>query len=224
MIFIVLKILPLLIYGGVLGFIYRNKSLEEAYFKLQQLSIKVIEKMGFNVKAFGVENIPDKGPVLFLSNHQGTIDPAIVVATCKLPVSFISKKENEKLPILGRWARNIQSIHFDRTTREGNIYMIRNAIKYIKEGKNILVFPEGTRSKSDKMNEFKQGSLQLAYLTKADIIPVTLNNAYCLDVRGSDKTISIHYGKVIRYSEYKDYSYDKLNELVYKEIESKIKK
>lgn len=78
------------------------------------------------------------------------------------------------MPIFGRWARNIGTIHFDRESREGNVHMLREAARELKQKKNLLVFPEGTRSKGDTMNEFKAGALLPAYLSKATIVPVAL--------------------------------------------------
>lgn len=222
MIFSVIKIFPLLIYAGILSIFYKSKTLEENYFKARQLSKKVLDWLGYNLKVSGVENIKDK-TYLFLCNHQGTIDPAIIVAGCPKPISFISKKENEKIFVLGQWAKNIKTIHFDRETREGNISMIKTSLRYFKEGKSLLIFPEGTRSKKDEMNEFKKNSLQLAYLGRVDIIPVTLNNAYCLDVNSKCKTVSIDFNEVIKYEDYKDLPYDQLSEIVFDKIKSKIK-
>lgn len=81
------------------------------------------------------------------------------------------------MPIFGRWARNIGTIHFDRESREGNVHMLREAARELKQKKNLLVFPEGTRSKGDTMNEFKAGALLPAYLSKATIVPVALKKS-----------------------------------------------
>ena len=108
------------------------------------------------------------------------------------------------MPIFGRWARNIGTIHFDRESREGNVYMLREAARELKQKKNLLVFPEGTRSKGDTMNEFKAGALLPAYLSKATIVPVALKKAYTLDISSDHtKQLEIEYGKPIRASEYK---------------------
>ena len=63
------------------------------------------------------------------------------------------------MPIFGRWACNIGTIHFDRESREGNVHMLREAARELKQGKNLLVFPEGTRSMGDTMHDFKAGAL-----------------------------------------------------------------
>lgn len=208
-------ILPVAWIDAVLS---KNNDLSINYLKVQKWSRFLLKYLGYELKIQGIENIPNTGPIYFVCNHQGTIDPALVSASCPLPVSFISKKENEKLPVLGRWAKNIQTIHFDRESRNGNVFMLREAARYLKNNKNLLIFPEGTRSKCDKLNEFKIGSLQPAYLGKATIIPVTLNNAYCLDVKNSSSIVSITYGKAISYEQYKNIPHQELTTILYDQI------
>lgn len=202
---------------------YQKKSEKESYFKLQKWSAFMIRYLGYHLEAQGVENIPKEEAVFFVCNHQGTLDPALVVATSPLPLAFISKKENEKMPIFGRWASNIGTIHFDRESREGNVYMLRESARTLKEGKSLLIFPEGTRSKGDKMNEFKVGALQPAYLAKATLIPVTLNNAYCIDdKKDKNKRLTITYGKAIPYEEYKQYKHTEMTSIMFDKVESNI--
>lgn len=89
---------------------------------------------------------------------------------CETPLSFISKIENESIPLLGMWAVNIGTIHFDRETREGNVHMLRETIRAFK--KNLLIFLEGTRSKGDEMNEFKDKAFQAAIMAKSIMYPL----------------------------------------------------
>ena len=118
---------------------------EENYRRLQNYSRKAIKALGFELVSEGTQHLPKQGPILFVSNHQGTLDPAPLVASCPLPFGFISKKENETIPLLGRWAQLIGTIHFDRETREGNVHMLRESARRLKQGKNLLIFPKGTR-------------------------------------------------------------------------------
>ena len=66
--------------------------------------------------------------------NRGEIAVRII---CETPLSFISKIENESIPLLGMWAVNIGTIHFDRETREGNVHMLREAIRALKKKKSI---------------------------------------------------------------------------------------
>ena len=80
---------------------------EKNYRVLQRYSRKAIKAFGFELHVQGAEELPTQGPLFFVSNHQGTLDPAPIVASCPIPLAFISKKENESIPLLGRWAQLI---------------------------------------------------------------------------------------------------------------------
>ncbi|MFV0379812.1 MAG: lysophospholipid acyltransferase family protein [Anaerorhabdus sp.] len=219
-IFKMLFVLPVAWFSAIF---VRNKTIEERYKKARNWSMFIINYLGYNLATFGVENIPYGEAVYFVSNHQGTLDPALVVASCPFATAFISKQKNLKLPVFGSWAKTIDVIHFDHTSRKGNISMLRSAAERLKKNRNLLVFPEGTRSKSDKMNPFKEGALQPAYLAKATVIPVTLNNAYCIDdKKDSNKNLGITYGKAFRYEEYKDYNHKEFSDILYSEIKKHI--
>lgn len=198
-----LKAMPLLPASWLSSILFQNKPLKKRQQRAEKWAKDLLKAVGYNLTVTGVENIPTDETIYFVSNHQGTLDPVLVLASCPVHVAFISKKENEKMPIFGRWARNIGTIHFDRNSREGNVHMLREAARSLKAGQNLLIFPEGTRSKGDKMNPFKEGSLLPAYLSKATIVPVTLQNAYILDRKDdTSRQLGITYGKPIRFAEY----------------------
>lgn len=201
----------------------RKKPMEVRYLTLQKWSKFIIRYLGFNLSVEGIDNLNFEGPILFVSNHQGTLDPALIIATVPKPMSFISKKENEKFLVFGTWAITINVIFFDRDTREGNIHMLRETVRRLKLKERLLIFPEGTRSRGDKMNPFKAGALQPAYLTKATIIPITLNNSYSLiDKKTKNKNLKIIFGKPKRYEDYKKFSYEELSKILFSEIEKNI--
>lgn len=116
-------------------------------------------------------------------NHQSAFDPIMVVASYPLALSFVSKKENAKIPIIGRWSKLMRVIFFDRNSRKDNIRMLREVSRLLKEEIFVLIFPEGTRSKSKTLNPFKAGALQPATLANVPIVPVTLVMPMCLIIK-----------------------------------------
>lgn len=200
-----------------------NEAWEDNYAILQRYAAKAVKALGFTLMSEGSERLPKQGAILFVSNHQGTLDPAPLVASCPLPFGFISKKENESIPLLGRWAQLIGTIHFDRESREGNVHMLRESARRLKQGKRLLIFPEGTRSKGDEMNEFKMGSLQPAYMAKAAIVPVTLQHCYALDEKKAHvRTLKVIYGRAIPYEEYRQLKQEELLERLHDEIQRNV--
>lgn len=220
-IFPIIKCIPYIPYLYFKG--KKKRSMEENYKICHKYANILLKQMGYTFKVEGYDLIKDLKGVYFVSNHQGTIDPALIVAACETPLSFISKIENESIPLLGMWAVNIGTIHFDRDTREGNVHMLREAIRALKKNRNLLIFPEGTRSKRDELNEFKDKAFQPAIMAKSIIVPVTLNGAYCLDRKDIHiKELKITFDKPIYYEQYSKMNREELSEYVYQKIKSHI--
>lgn len=133
-----------------------------------------------NINVFGKENIPENENVLFISNHQSDFDIAIFM--CKIPKNkgFVAKIELSKLPILSTCMKYTNCVFLDRKDIKQSSKAINQAINYLKNGKNMVIFPEGTRSKCNKIGNFKPGSFKLATKSNATIVPVTINGSYKL--------------------------------------------
>ncbi|WP_078380283.1 lysophospholipid acyltransferase family protein [Sutcliffiella halmapala] len=132
---------------------------------------------GSEIKVIGEEKIP-KGPVLFVSNHQGNFDVPILIGFLKKPVGFISKVEVQKIPFVSKWMVAMNCVFIDRRDRRKAIQSIREGVSRLKEGHSLVIFPEGTRSKGNSMGEFKKGGLRLATESKVPVVPVTISGSY----------------------------------------------
>ncbi len=101
--------------------------------------------------------------------------------------------------------------------------MLRESARRLKKGQNLLIFPEGTRSKGDKMHTFKMGSLQPAYMGKAAIVPITLQHCYVLDEPDNTmRTIKVIYGKPIPYEDYRSIKQEELLVRLHDEIQHNV--
>ena len=122
--------------------------------------------------------------------------------------SFISKKENLKIPVVKTWGKLIEFITFDRSNFEQNVAMLRQATRTLKEGRSLLIFPEGTRSRGENLLPFKEKALSPAYFAKRGIVPLSLKNAYTLDKLGfKQHKITLTYHDPIAYSVLSEMSY-----------------
>ena len=167
-----------------------------AYKRVQSISNYVLKKSKTKVNIIGKENIPNE-PCVFVSNHQAIFDAFLLLATIDSVTGFIAKKEIDKIPLIGKWMREIHTIYLDRSNiREGMKVIIEGA-EHVKNGFNMVIFPEGTRSLSSEMGEFKKGSLKLALKAKAPVVPITIDGTYRVlevgkKVRGHKITIMFH--------------------------------
>lgn len=138
----------------------------------------LLKLAGVNVIVHGEENLPKDKTVLFIGNHQGNFDIPIYITFIDVPKGFVSKAEVQKIPGVRTWMRWMHCIFMDRSNIRKSGEAIITGIKSLKAGNNLVIFPEGTRSRGDKMGEFKAGSFKLATKSKVPIIPVTMNGSY----------------------------------------------
>lgn len=137
----------------------------------------LVKLTGSKIEVVGQEKIP-KGPVLFVSNHQGNFDVPILIGFLEKPLGFISKVEVKKIPFIPRWMEAMNCVFIDRKDRRKAVQSIRDGIATLKKGHSLVIFPEGTRSKGDEMGEFKKGGLRLATDSKVPVVPITISGSY----------------------------------------------
>jgi 1-acyl-sn-glycerol-3-phosphate acyltransferase len=126
------------------------------------------------VEVIGKENILHSKPQIFVANHQSDFD--ILIALAYIPVQFrwIAKKELFNIPIFGAAMRSAGYIEIDRQNREKALHSLDEAALRIREGKSVMTFPEGTRSRSGEIKPFKQGTFHLAIKSGVSIVPVSI--------------------------------------------------
>ncbi|TFG81375.1 MAG: 1-acyl-sn-glycerol-3-phosphate acyltransferase, partial [Erysipelotrichales bacterium] len=101
----------------------------------------------------GLDNLPKEGGNLLVANHQGSLDAFIMFSALDIPFSAVGKVEGKKIPILGKWYTTMEMIYFDRNSIKDSLRMVKDAAAFLNRGRNLLIFPEGTRSKSDTLGE-----------------------------------------------------------------------
>lgn len=133
---------------------------------------------GIKLTVKGLENIPaGKRTYVVVANHQSVIDIPILFSVIPFNVYFIAKKEIAKVPFIGWYMHLMGMIFVDRGSREKAINSMINAGKLIREGKNVMTFPEGTRSRDGKIGVFKAGTFFMAEQAGVDILPVKITGA-----------------------------------------------
>lgn len=122
-----------------------------------------------------LEHIPwDSRHVFFLGNHQSYADIPSVLVAAQRPVGFMAKKELWRIPFLGFWMEKLGCVGVDRSKPSSAIRTLKD---FEKRGqhKQLVLFPEGTRSKNGELCEFKDGGLKLVWSLKAVVVPFVLD-------------------------------------------------
>ncbi len=133
----------------------------------------------------GQENIPKDRPVLIAANHQGFADILIVLATLPVYFRFAIKKELFSIPFFGWYLKKAGYFPIDRKIVLSVYKTVEVMEKIFSEGDSVLIFPEGTRSKTGQLGAFKRGSLVTALETGCPVIPVSISGSYNIMPRGS---------------------------------------
>jgi 1-acyl-sn-glycerol-3-phosphate acyltransferase len=125
----------------------------------------------WHLRLKGREKIPWKRPVVIVANHRSLVD---ILALYKLrrPFKWTSKAENFKLPFVGMVLSLTNSIRINRDSFRSGAHFLLQAEEEIRKGSSVLIYPEGTRSRSGEMRKFKEGAFVLAKKMKCGIIPV----------------------------------------------------
>ncbi|MBP3339772.1 MAG: 1-acyl-sn-glycerol-3-phosphate acyltransferase [Lachnospiraceae bacterium] len=202
-------------------------SFEEKYDHIQYMFEKVISSGNVDLQVYGKENIPQEDGFILYGNHQGLFDVIAVVASCDKPLAAVLKKELCKIPLLKQVIQCTKSQPMDREDIKQSMQVIINVTKEVKEGRNYLIFPEGTRSKNgNNLLEFHSGSFKCATKSKCTIVPVAFVDSYkVLDEKGSKKlSVQIHYLEPIKYDEYKDMNTVDLSVMVHDRIQEVVNK
>ncbi len=136
----------------------------------------LIDIFDITITVEGAENIPKDDGFVFISNHQGYADIIVILHMMEgRQVGFIAKESLEKVPYFGKWIKFIRGIFIKRGDARESLKSIQEGAKQIKQGFNLAIFPEGTRSHTTEMADFKAGSFKLATKAKAPIVPVAIN-------------------------------------------------
>jgi 1-acyl-sn-glycerol-3-phosphate acyltransferase len=168
---------------------------------------KLVKISGADVTVTGTENVPSDEPVLYVGNHQGNMDIPLLYSTAPQTMAFVAKKEMEKIPLLGYWMKERGCVFIDRENARSSLKAINEAIQNLKLGHSMAVFPEGTRSKSSQVGDFKAGSLRIAIKSGVKVIPVSIKDSYKLIEKKGKNTpakVSVHYSEPIDSKNYKD--------------------
>ena len=153
-----------------------------SYF-ISRIIYKVILALFFKLEVAGRENIPRKGPFIMVANHMSYADPAVMGVACNtMPVSFLAKKELSEIPFLGAWCKSVGCIFVERDY--GRSEPLKKALKALKDGKVLGIFPEGTRSPDGNLQKAKPGIGVIVAKSKVPVIPMYVSGTARVLPRG----------------------------------------
>jgi 1-acyl-sn-glycerol-3-phosphate acyltransferase len=140
---------------------------------------------GIRYRVAGRHHAPRDRAVVFCANHQSNVDPPVLYRALHPRLHILFKAELRKLPILGVVMETGGFVPVDRASRDDALASIDAAAASIRSGNSFLIFPEGTRSRTDELLPFKKGGFIMAIKAQAPIVPVAITGGRAAMRRGS---------------------------------------
>lgn len=153
----------------------------------------------FRVRFYGMENVPDKGAFILISNHQSFLDPVLCGIGLKRHLYFLARDSLFKNKLFGGLISSVNTIPVKRG--RADFSSIKKIIGKLKDGGGVCLFPEGTRSEDGRIGRFKPGFGLICRRGEAVIVPVLIDGAFeCwpkVKKMFSPGSIAVCYGKAI---------------------------
>lgn len=195
--------------------------LARAWYDSVRLTTAAILTTGFSMRYEGRQNVPLEGPTLLVANHESFLDPLMIGSVLPRRLSFLARKTLFRNPLFALFIRSLNSVPVNQEgfAREG----LQIILEQLQKGNAVLVFPEGERTWTGKMNYLKPGVHLLIKRVEMTIVPVGVAGPYeawprtksrpklsPLFAPPSDHTISVAFGKPFSSTFYKGWDREKV--------------
>ncbi|MBU3842561.1 MAG: 1-acyl-sn-glycerol-3-phosphate acyltransferase [Candidatus Fusobacterium pullicola] len=181
-----------ILYLPIIAFKDEKTAVKLAREKLKWLSKLVLKSLGVRLRVVyknrkNINQLEREKGIIYVCNHQSNLDIPVIVSALHMDVGFVAKKEMKSWPFFNIWMRKSKCVFLNRENPREGIKDIKEAVKIIKEGYPIVIFPEGERTLDGEILRFKKGSFKLATETNGIIIPLTLKGTFDIQKRGEWK-------------------------------------
>lgn len=151
-------------------------------YRLCRFLLRILFRLFNRWEVAGRDHVPEAGGVLLIANHTSYADPPIVGTACPRPVHFLAKAELFNIPLLSGLIRRTYAFPVRRDGADRAA--LREAIRLLREGKVLLIFPEGTRSYDGRLKDLELGAAFIALSAQAQVVPLAIIGADRLLPRG----------------------------------------
>ncbi|NIO16155.1 MAG: 1-acylglycerol-3-phosphate O-acyltransferase [Deltaproteobacteria bacterium] len=162
----------------LLVLIVRIPGIQNTAYSLSKIYCVLSLKTCFvKLRVKGIENIDPNGQYVFMSNHVSYFDIPAVAMALPNQMRWVYKKELAKVPFFGWAVKSIGHILVDRGNRSQAIESLKNSLSRLSGNASIMIFPEGTRSKSGDLLPLKKGGFHIALHSGFPIVPVAIRGS-----------------------------------------------
>lgn len=164
----------------VIGIFYRVVNPEKLSHRMHEFACSWARGIvsivpGWSYEVVGKENLPTTNgePVIVAANHQSAVD-ILAIMVLSIQFRWLSKASVFNLPLIGLIMNWIDYIPIERGSIDSHKQALRRLTEKLKKKVSVVFFPEGTRSKTGKLKEFKVGAFKLSKEQDLPILPIAL--------------------------------------------------
>lgn len=160
-------------------------------------------KLYLGFKTYGRENVPKTGPFILVSNHQSYLDPILLGTSIHRNLYYLARSTLFKHPVCAVIMKGMHCISLKRDS--GNVAALKVAIRTLKSGRPIVLFPEGTRTKGKGLKRGKPGVGFIVAKAGVPVVPAYVKGSFEAMPRQAKtlrrRPVSVHIGKPVTFSE-----------------------
>ena len=162
------------------------------YYDVAKALVFTILRLFFRFRVVGADKVPRDGGLVVAANHISNFDPPILGVAVPRPLWYMAKKELFAMPGLGALIRRLNAFPVDR--QAGGTAALRASLRMLKEGRAVVIFPEGGRNVTGT-NEEKAGAAFLAAVSGAPVVPAAIGGTRRLRPFGR---VTVTFGEPMR--------------------------
>jgi 1-acyl-sn-glycerol-3-phosphate acyltransferase len=132
---------------------------------------------GVRVQLFNAEVLDPNQSYIFAANHRSAYDIPALLSKLPIPFRWLAKEGYFKVPLFGWAMKRAGYISINRSNPKQAYQSLRQAAQKVNEGTSVIIFPEGTRQKTDQLGEFKKGGFVLALKSEKPMVPVAIQGS-----------------------------------------------
>ena len=159
---------------------------------------------GIRYRVTGLEHVQPGRAAVYCANHTSNVEPPVLFALLSRlypRIHILYKAELRRIPVLGLAFEVAGFVGVERGDRDQSVQAIDTAARMLRDGGSFLIFPEGTRSRTNELLPFKKGGFIMALQAQAPIVPVAMQGGRAAMRRGSalvhPVTVTVSFGQPI---------------------------
>lgn len=137
---------------------------------------RIITSVLFDLKVYGLKNVPENGGALIIANHASYLDPALIGVQIPRPLSFLAKSELFDVPLFGQLIPRLNA--FPVRQGAGDKGAIEETIRRLREGHLLTLFPEGQRTPDGTLQKIQKGVALVVKRAEVPIVPAVIIGAF----------------------------------------------